>query len=136
MLATDLMQTEPRTIDVDASLSDALEAFSASGQRVLPVLSGGRLVGLLSAGDVRALLAPEGLTISEQMERILLSMPISDFHTVEGKLVTPAMTVRELVQRILDHQLPELPVVAEDSGALLGLVSSERVLSAAREGWA
>lgn len=134
MRATDLMNAEPRTIDIDATIAEALEAFDVSGQRVLPVLSEGRVVGLLCSRDVRRMLG--GLAAaSERTLGVVLSLPISDFHAAEGRTVFPEMNVRAVLRRIMDEQLPELPVVARKTGALLGLITSERVLAAAREGW-
>jgi CBS domain-containing protein len=52
MTAGDLMTPKPTTTSPDASVADAMEIMSDGRFRHLPVMEGGRLVGLVSIGDV------------------------------------------------------------------------------------
>jgi CBS domain-containing protein len=58
--ARDIMTAAPVTIGEEASLEEAARLLEEKGVRRLPVLRGGRLVGVISRADMlRALLAPE-----------------------------------------------------------------------------
>lgn len=50
--AGDLMSTELVTVDGDASLTDAIGLMERHGVKRLPVMSGGKLAGLISRADI------------------------------------------------------------------------------------
>ncbi len=52
MTARDLMRGAVHTVALETSVTDAMETMTASRVRHLPVLDHGRLVGVVSIGDV------------------------------------------------------------------------------------
>jgi CBS domain-containing protein len=52
LTAADLMTHSPTTTSPDASVADAMEIMSDGRFRHLPVMEGGKLIGLVSIGDV------------------------------------------------------------------------------------
>lgn len=53
----DFMTPNPETIDVDAQIAYALQKMDVGGYRHLPVMSGGRVVGVVSIRDILQYLA-------------------------------------------------------------------------------
>lgn len=87
---SELMTAAPKTIGADISISTAKELMRRDGFRHLPVLEGGRLVGLVSDRDikvaesfrgpgellVRDIMTEEPYVVSEDepLDRVLLTM--------------------------------------------------------------
>lgn len=64
VLVRDIMTANPTTVALTASVSDCMSLMSNGRFRHLPVLDGGRLVGLLSIGDlVKEVIAEQAQTI-------------------------------------------------------------------------
>ncbi len=58
----DIMSREPITVDVETPLADVMRTVHDEGILRVPVLENGRLVGIISRGDViKALVTSEGL---------------------------------------------------------------------------
>lgn len=55
----DIMSAELVTIDGDASVTDAIGLMEQHGVKRLPVLSHGKLIGLISRGDILRILLEE-----------------------------------------------------------------------------
>jgi CBS domain-containing protein len=53
----EFMTTNPETVDADAQIAYALQKMDAGGYRHLPVMSGGRVVGVISIRDILQYLA-------------------------------------------------------------------------------
>lgn len=51
-LVRDIMTPNPRTVDLDASLAQAMKVMADAGVRHLPVMLGDRLAGILSMRDI------------------------------------------------------------------------------------
>ncbi len=57
---SDLSTTQPLTVDRDASAEDAIRLMLANGIHHIPVVDGGRLIGIVDmAGVCRAVLGPD-----------------------------------------------------------------------------
>jgi acetoin utilization protein AcuB len=70
------MTTEPKTINADLTLADAHKIMSAEHIRHLPVLKGGRVVGLLSDRDVSLMMSIEGVDVeSATVESAMTEKP-------------------------------------------------------------
>jgi len=58
--ASDLMSTDPVTVDSEATVADVMDLLSQEGVLRVPVTDHGRLVGVISRSDIiRAALEPE-----------------------------------------------------------------------------
>ncbi len=70
-IAEHMTKDELRVVAPDAEVEDAVRIMADARVRRLPVVERGRVVGLLSAGDVARGLAPQRLgTVGEMLERI------------------------------------------------------------------
>jgi CBS domain-containing protein len=117
------MSMPPVTIAPDAELTEACALMIGRDVGCLPVVDGGRLVGLVTASDVVALPlgdAPEipaaGPTVDEGMRRDVLS-------------ITGEKPLLEAVALMADHGIRHLPVV-DETQRVIGIVSDRDVRTA------
>jgi CBS domain-containing protein len=88
----------------------------------MPVLSDGKLVGILSQRDLFRAGISTVLRLRPSAEREWLAkIPVREVMTSPVITARPDMSVREAVQLMLDHKIGCLPVV--EKGELVGLLS-------------
>lgn len=102
-----IMKTSAVTVEVSASYEDARRALCDTATHLVPVLSGTRLIGVLTARD---LLLPEVRSVADAM-RVSLHVLHED------------ATVREALKLMVHSELTQIPVVnaAHD---YMGIVSA------------
>jgi CBS domain-containing protein len=122
MLVRDLMQTEVVTLDAKDHLDLADSLMRLGRIRHMPVLSDGKLVGILSQRDLFRAGISTVLRLRPSAEREWLAkIPVREVMTSPVITARPDMSVREAVQLMLDHKIGCLPVV--EKGELVGLLS-------------
>jgi acetoin utilization protein AcuB len=117
------MSRDVATIDAGTPVADAGVLMAGRGIRRLPVLSGGRLAGILSYSDLRALPAAEvtGRTAGELMTRDPLT-------------VSPDETIGRAAQIMLQHRISGLPVV-DHHGELVGIITESDIFKLVVRDW-
>ena len=120
MRVSDIMHTDLRTIGTDATLSDAIAIFAATGLSALPVLDRvGRAVGICTTRNVL-----EAEARRRDVERTL----VLEFMTPWPETAGPRDDVRKVAQRMLEAQVKRLFVT--DRGALAGVISQTDIVAA------
>ncbi len=124
MRLADLMTPDPVAIGAEAPVRQALELIEGGSIRHLPVLEGGRVVGMLSDRDLRpwrrALLdvrdgEEDGLAAE------VLRRPVRAFMQTDVLVLAPERPVVDAIDVMLDFRVGAVPVVAD--GVLVGIVS-------------
>lgn len=123
MRAVDLMTKNPTVVTELATVDEAIDIFYAEDIRHLPVVRGEELVGILSDRDVRkfkesipddeSLTATQGPT-SPSVSAVMNTSPVR---------VDPETPAKDIVELMTLHRVGALPVVDENTNALLGIVS-------------
>jgi acetoin utilization protein AcuB len=108
------IQRNPVTISPDASFFEARNLIHEKGIRHLPVVDkNGKLVGIVTDGDIREA-APSDATLlsAQELNYLLGKLKVSSFMTPKEKLITiaPDTIVEEAVQLMYDHKIGCLPV--------------------------
>jgi acetoin utilization protein AcuB len=116
MIVGNRMTKEPFTVEPEDLAIRAAHKMQAGGFRRLPVVSDGKLVGIISERDLRE---HRGHLEQIKINGVMTENPIT---------VTPTTTVEEAAQIMLERQVGGLPVVAE--GRLVGIVSASDILRA------
>jgi CBS domain-containing protein len=133
MVAEELMSTRPFVVSVTESIRRVMNKLMECDVRHLPVVDGGRLVGMVSDRDVRRLvdpifeLAPASAARSDDLEQRISTLMSSDVISVH-----PESEVDEVIDLMLEHRIGAIPVADPDSSQLLGIISYVDVLRAAR----
>ena len=100
----------------DDLLIRASHKMQAGGFRRLPVVSAGRLVGIVSERDLRE---HRGYFEHTKINGVMTENPVT---------VTPATTLEEAAQTLVEQQIGGFPVV--ENGRLVGIITTSDILKA------
>lgn len=117
----DIMTANPVTIHPESSLKAAVDAMRTVDCRQLPVVEGGRVIGIITERDVRlAIHAPnEDMEFTQHQE--LTQFAVGEFMTSDPKFVGPAMSVADVAEMLRRMKVGALPVV--ENKELIGIIS-------------
>jgi|GEM_PF-231489 len=119
---TDWMSTPPIMIAPTVSLAEAQQVMEQRHVHRLPVMEQGRLIGILSWGDLRAAQPSATTTLSAFEWRALLDqVTISTYMTRDPVTIAPDATALEAAQKMLDYKIGGLPVV--ENGRVVGMLT-------------
>lgn len=128
MLAHDVMTTNPRAVDVAATVRDVLEVLDKLDVRHVPVINAQReVVGMLSDRDLQGALDAAIATRATGKPAVLLDEPVTRFMTGGPVTVEEDEELSEVVDAMVEHRIGAVPVVDAD-GVLVGIVSYVDVL--------
>lgn len=125
-LVRDLMTTKLITVQPDHTITLAEGIMRMEGIRHLPVVQDGRLVGLLSRGDVNRAEASFLSRTQHSGTDAEINIPVEQVMTTGLHTVTPTTTALTAACLMRDNQYGSLPVV--ESGRLVGLVTESDLL--------
>jgi len=114
MQIVNLMTPDPVTIDQHDKLSKAKAIMDAGNFRRVPVVDGGRLVGILTERDLHKY---SGFLESTRVTAAMRTSLIT---------VTPYNTVEDVARLMLKHKIGGLPIVAD--GRLVGIITTTDLL--------
>lgn len=113
------MTREVVTVEPSMDLVAALDLIRSHGFRHLPVLEGGRLVGVITDRDLRVALDEDGTPDDATVAELMTAPPIT---------TTPGTPVEEAAQILADKAIGCLPVL--DDGDLVGILTESDLLRA------
>jgi len=122
MLVREIMRPDPVTVDTGTTLCDAYALMQERGIRHLPVMEGGRLVGVVTDRDLRlatSRLAPSPFPPEARVAEVM-SHPVETAHPLD-----PVERVAALMR---ERRIGCLPVIEEDR--LVGIVTGANLLDA------
>ncbi len=125
LLVRDSMAKQVVTVGPETMAAEALALCRENGIRHLPVLEGGRLVGIISDRDLR--LATPALDDPDRAVA-LGRIRVADEMAKEVATVRPEDPVEEAAMEMYERKIGCLPVV--DGGGLVGIVTSSDVMRA------
>lgn len=133
-LVRDWMTPNPIAADVHMSLPDAHQLMVTHKIRRLPVLEGGRLVGIVTRGDIRGAEPSSATTLSiYELHYLLARLPLKDIMHRDPVTVSPDTSVREAARLMLTHKIAGLPVV--EAGQLVGIITESDIFRLVVKGW-
>ena len=111
-----------KTVGPEDTIGRAAEALRVSGLTELPVVAGGRVIGMVTEALVLgALAAGDSKTAIEQ--------PVSEILSDRVTCVNPYMSVGQTAEVMNDHGMQVLPAV-DDYGRYLGVVTRQDIVGA------
>jgi chloride channel protein, CIC family len=126
LFVREVMRTQVVVLSASTTLGEVQQSLRndhRQEQRLLPVVNrDGRLVGLLTRGDIRELVQREGDAV--------LQRPLADLVRSETVETYPDEPLRVIVYRMAEKSLTRMPVVDRATGKFLGLVSLGDLLKA------
>jgi len=120
MTIKEIMTERPVRIGIDDTILDAIKTMKNNeGIRHLPVLRDNRLVGILSASDIRGILR---LGSGEPVGQLQLQRKISSVMTRKVMTVAPDDPIVKATHLFADGKIGALPVI--DKGELVGILTT------------
>ena len=122
---TDFMTINPVVSYPEASLFDAVKIMTDNAFRRLPIVSKGRLVGILTVMDVLRALSQVGLDA--------LYRPIQSWMTEPPKQIQSYRTIGEAIEIMGSRDIGSLLVVDKNNNALRGILTERDILDHFRD---
>jgi CBS domain-containing protein len=117
----DWMTRDVITVTTGTRLTEAYQSMRQRGIRRLPVLEDGRVIGIVSSGDLRA----KGIdTESEEVGK----MRIDAVYTADPVTVAPDDLLKTAAERMLQGKFGGLPVL--EDGKLVGIITESDLVRA------
>lgn len=125
-LVKDWMTPEPITVSSQASMPEAYRLMKDEAIRRLPVVDEGKLVGIVTLGDVREASASDATSLSIfELNYLLAMLPVGEIMTPDPITVTSMTAISRAAQLMLEHKVAGLPVV--DHGKLVGIITESDI---------
>jgi acetoin utilization protein AcuB len=133
MFVSKWMSPKVVTIDKNASLGDAIRLMKQHRIRRLPVVSKGKLVGIVSDRDLKGALPSHATSLDVwELHGLLDQLKISDIMTKTVVTTRPNSTIERVAQVMLEKKIEGLPVL-DDKGDLVGIVTEGDIFRALTE---
>lgn len=129
-LVRDWMSADVITITPDTPLPEAHKLMTTEEIRRLPVVDqDGRLVGIVTLGDVRSAEPSPATSLSIwEMNYLLSALKVGKIMTPNPKTVSADATVGEAARIMLENRISGLPVV-DDERHVIGIITESDIFS-------
>jgi CBS domain-containing protein len=126
-----VMQREFASVRSDERLDFVDDVMALGRVRHMPVVDGGKLIGVVTQRDLLAASLSRALEFDAQERRTFLrSVNVDEVMSKKPITVGPKATLRDAAQLLLRHKIGCLPVVGP-GGEALGLLTETDLLRAA-----
>jgi len=123
------MTANPFTVTPDNSVPEAQAVMRQHGVRHVPVVSGGRVVGVLSKSDVAAALPSPATSLSAaELTYLVGKLKVGAVMSSQPITISPDALLEEAARAMRDNKVQMLPVVAGDE--LVGVITESAILDA------
>jgi acetoin utilization protein AcuB len=122
MFVRSFMSSPVITLPADTRAIDALELMQAKKIRRIPILEEERLTGILTLGDLQAVLGLQEHSIRRA------STKLGDLMTRSVRTVSPDDPLERAARVMLDHEVSGLPVV--DGQRIAGIITESDIFLA------
>jgi len=125
-LVRDWMSKDVLTVDPKTPIAEAYRLMKERKVRRLPVVKDGRLIGIVTLGDVREA-SPSSATSLSIWELNYLWAQLTVDRVMKTHVITiaPDATIMDAASLMLEHKISGLPVV--DDGTLVGIITESDI---------
>ena len=124
----DIMSSPAITVSPDTTLPAANALMKEKEIRHLPVLEKGRLVGIVSRGDLREASISASINADQyELHFLLNKLTVGKLMTRKVRTVAPDALVVDAADLMTEHKIAGLPVV-DAEGAVIGIVTESDLL--------
>ncbi|MBI1879163.1 MAG: CBS domain-containing protein [Chloroflexi bacterium] len=134
-LVRDWMSRDVVTITPEMTLPEAHRLMSDRKIRRLPVLDHGRLVGIITRGDIRGA-EPSGATSLSiwEVNYLLSRLKIGEIMTRNPIAISAEETIGEAARLMLEKKISGLPVVDQEQ-RLIGIITESDIFRLVVQEW-
>jgi acetoin utilization protein AcuB len=127
VLVKDVMQAHPVTATIETRLPQLVRLLQRRGFRHLPVLDGGKLVGIISDRDVKqSMISAASMTEGRERDRLLDELTAGQIMARAVVTIGPTVGIDEAARLMATRKISALPVTEGDR--LVGIVTETDVL--------
>jgi acetoin utilization protein AcuB len=134
-LVCDWMTRAVITITPQTSLTDAHALMMSKRIRRLPVVDHGRILGIVTLGDVRGAEPSKASSLSVwEANDLLANLKVSEIMTRKLQTIHQEASIGEAAQIMLENKFSGLPVV-DDAGQLVGIITESDIFRLVVSEW-
>ena len=123
------------TITPETTLPEAHKLMTDYQIRRLPVVKNGRLVGIVTRGDIRGAEASDATSLSVwELNYLLSNLKIKEIMTHHPIVISQEATIDEAAQVMLENKISGLPVV-DYHGELVGIITESDIFRIVVQAW-
>ncbi len=124
------------TIGVDTTLPEAHKLMAKHSIRRLPVIENGRLVGIVTRGDVREAEPSDATSLSIwEINYLLAKLRVEKIMTRQPVTISPEATIGEAAKLMLEKKISGLPVV-DNQNQVIGIITESDIFRMVVQAWA
>jgi acetoin utilization protein AcuB len=129
LFVRDFMLVSPVTVNMDSSVAEALNIMESRKIRQLPVVSGEKLVGMVTEKQILKVSPSPASSLNVFETRYFLEeLKVSEIMSGFPLALTPDTTIEEAAVYLREHKLGSVPVLEEDR--LVGIISITNIFDA------
>jgi CBS domain-containing protein len=134
-LVKEWMTREVVTVSPETTLPEAHRLMTDKKIRRLPVVARGRLVGIVTRGDVRGA-EPSGATSLSiwEINYLLSKLKVEEIMTPRPATISPDATIGEAAGLMLEKKISGLPVVNVE-GQVVGIITESDIFRLVVREW-
>jgi CBS domain-containing protein len=134
-LVKDWMSSDVITVEAKTGLLEADRMMRENGIRRLPVVENGRLVGIVTYGDVREARPSAATSLSTwEMNYLLSRLEVREVMTANPITIKPDAIVGEAASLMLNNRISGLPVVTAQ-GEIAGVITESDIFRMVAHEW-
>lgn len=134
-LVRDWMTREVVVVAPETTLPEAHRLMNNNQIRRLPVMQDGRLVGIVTRGDVRGAEASDATSLSIwELHYLIAKIKIQEIMTENPVTISQDATIGEAARVMLDYKISGLPVV-DEQGRLVGIITESDIFRIVVQDW-
>ena len=124
------MTPKPVTLKPSDSIARAIDVMKERKIRRIPIVDGGKLVGIVSDRDLKDVSPSRATTLDIwELHYVLDKLKLKDVMTKNPWTVSPEMPIEKAAQLMLEKKVEGLPVV-DGRGALVGILTEGDIFKA------
>jgi acetoin utilization protein AcuB len=134
-LVQDWMTRQVITIAPETSLKEAHDIMRKKNIRRLPVATHGKVLGIVTLGDIRGAEPSQASSLSVwEMNDMLAKLKVSQIMTRNPETIQQTASIGEAAQIMLDKKFSGLPVVDEEN-QLVGIITESDIFRLVVNEW-
>lgn len=127
ILVKEWMTADVITARPDMPISDAHQIMKKNAIRRLPVEQNGKLVGIITIGDVREASPSDATTLSIwELNYLWAQLTVEKIMSSDVYTVTAETPILDAAELMLEHKVSGLPVIEPD-GTLAGIITESDI---------
>ena len=135
ILVKEWMSSPAQVIEVKTSVGDAYNLMMQKNIRRLPVVEDGRLVGIVTLGDLREARPSPATSLSiYELTYLLTKLTVDQVMTHVPYTVTPATQIQQAARIMLERKVSGLPVV-DDNDNIVGVITETDIFRMLLDQW-